>query len=229
MAFNRNWLKAQLASYLKDATLGAELDTWIDLGAKRVSQVLECWEMETELFNSLVIPLDGGLDGGYADGTNTIVVDGGDAFNQDPDSAPRQYIVMPDRMIRTIAVQALSNGEWRNLKAIPKHNAYAFKVTGQPSSYLIERQRIYPLPFVDGQYRAIFLTEVQIPVGDNETGALTSYPYVFLNAALAEAYDWKQDAEMNARYEQKWIAEASQVRDIYRSEHVGETPAMRAV
>ena len=93
----------------------------------------------------------------------------------------------------------------------------------------MERQRIYPLPFTEGNFRAIFLVEVEIPVGDNETGALTSYPYVFLNAALAEAYDWKQDPEMNARYEGKWIQEASQVRDIYRSEHSGETPAVRAV
>ena len=229
MAFTRNWLKEQIAGYLKDQTVGAYLDTWIDLGAKRVSQVLECWEMETELFNALVIPLGSGIDGGYADGTNTVTIDGGDAFNEDPLSAPREYIVMPNRMIRIVAVQVQDDGEWRNLRSIPKHSAYPFKRVGLPSSYVVERQRIYPVPFIDGNYRAIFLTEVEIPVGDNETGALTSYPYLFLNAALAEAYDWKQDAEMNARYEQKWIMEASQVRDIYRSEHVGDTPSVRAV
>lgn len=229
MAFTRNWLKEQLQGYLKDQTVGAYLDTWIDLGAKRVSQVLECWEMEQELFNALTIPTDSGLDGGFADSTSLIVVDGGDAFNDDPLSAPREYIVMPDRMIRIIAVQVQDDGEWRNLRSIPKHSAYSFKAVGLPSSYIVERQRIYPLPFMEGEFRAIFLVEVEIPVGDNETPALTSYPFVFLNAALAEAYDWKQDAEMNARYEQKWIQEASQVRDIYRSEHVGDTPSVRAV
>lgn len=46
---NRQWFRDQLASYLKDATLSAEIETFIDLGAARVYDVLECREMEQEL------------------------------------------------------------------------------------------------------------------------------------------------------------------------------------
>jgi hypothetical protein len=229
MAYTRNWLKEQIAGYLKDASVGVHLDTWIDIGAKRVSRVLECPEMEYELFNSLTIPIDSGLDGGNASASNLIIVDGGDAFSADPSAAPRNYIIMPDRLVRLVVVQTLTNGEWRALRSVPKHNAFNFKGTGTPEVYYVEKQRIYPVPFNNGEFRSIYLTEVEIPVGDGETPALTSYPFVFLYAALSEAYDWKQDAEMNARYESKWIRDAEFIRSIYRGEQSGETPAIRAM
>ena len=228
--YSRNWLKAQIASYLKDASLSAELDTFIDIGAKRISGLLECWEMEQVVSNSLTFSFQQGiLDGGGASGTSTVVVDGGDAYNADPEAAPKNYIEFYGLYKRLVAVQTLDNGIWRNLKAVPKHEASAYKYSGVPLVYLVENRRIYPLPFLDGDYRAIFQAEIEIPVGDGEVDALTAYPYLFLNAALAEAYDWKQDEIMSARYEQKWMREAEQIKLVYRSEHSGETPSMRAV
>lgn len=229
MAYNRNWLKEQIRGYLKDGSVNDYLDTWIDLGAKRVSQVLECFEMEFEIFNSLSIPIASGLDGGNASSTNLVIVDGGDAYSQDPEAQPTEYITVPSIYRRLVQVQALRNGEWYNLRPLGKHDASSYKVAGIPQYYLLEYRRIYPLPFIEGDYRAIFLREVEIPVGDNEDSVLTAYPFIFLSAALAEAYDWKQDPEMNARYEQRWTNEAVRVRELYRSEHVGDTPSVRAV
>lgn len=227
--YNRNWLKQQIAYYLKDDSVSIHLDTWIDLGAKRVSQALECFEMENILYNSLRFVATGGLDGGFADGDNLVVIDGGDAFSDDPTAAPTDYILMPPRFRRLVSVQVLDNGIWRNIRSVPKHEATAYKRVGSPLVYLVEDRKIYPLPFNEGDYRAIYLREVEIPVGNNEDDALTAYPFIFLNAALSEAYDWKQDAEMNNRYEGKWIQEAQQVTGIYQSEHTGETPSMRAI
>lgn len=227
--YTRNWLKEQIRGYLKDNSVGIHLDTWIDVGAKRVSRLLECFEMEFELYNALTIPASDNLDGGNATGGALIVVDGGDAFNTDPESAPRDYIIMPDRAVRLVVVQTRTNDKWRALKSVPKHAAYDYKRSGIPEVYYVEKQRIYPQPFSGGEFRAIFLLETQIPIGDGETPALTSYPYIFLYAALSEAYDWKQDAEMNARFEQKWMQDARQITAIYRGEHSGETPSMRAI
>ena len=229
MAFNRNWLTAQIKSYLKDDSVSNYTDTWIDLAAKRVSQVLECFEMESVISNSLRFSVTTGIDGGFADGTNLVIIDGGDAFNADPEAAPQEFIFLPPRFRRLVSVQAYDNGIWRDLRSVPKHEASSYKRTGIPLVYHIEDRKIFPLPFVEGDYRAIYQREVQVPVGDNEDDALTAYPMIFLNAALAEAYDWKQDIEMNMRYEQKWQTEARDVTAIYRSEHTGETPAMRAV
>jgi hypothetical protein len=125
-------------------------------------------------------------------------------------------------------VQTLDKGQWRNLRSIVKHEAYEYKTSGVPKVYLLEDGKIYPYPMQEGTYRAIFLMEVEIPEND-ETPAVVAYPYVFLNAALAEAYDWKQDVEMAMRYEQKWQLEAIEARKLYRGEHAGETPSMRAI
>lgn len=229
MAYSRAWLRTQLASFLKDSSLSAELDTFIDLGAKRASQILECWEMEQTLANQLSVAAEGELDGGNASASTVDVVDGGDPYNADPDAAPKPYIEIPSTVRRILGVQVLDS-VWRNLKAMPRHDAAVFKAgTGTPAYYYVETRYIYPIPMMAGSYRTQVIAEVQIPETDTgEVDALTSYPMVFLNAALAEAYDWKQDPEMSARYEQKWIAEAQAVRSAYRGESQGEALAMRA-
>jgi hypothetical protein len=227
--YTRNWLKEQIKGYLKDSSVDAYLDTWIDISAKRVSSILECFEMEEAIGNTLQVQIQEGVDGGSAGSSNVVVIDGGDAYNQDPASAPKEYIDFYGTFKRLVAVQAWDNGIWRNLRMVPKHEASAYKHTGVPTVYHVEQRRIYPLPFLAGDYRALFLREVEIPIGDNEDDVLTAYPYIFLNAALSEAYDWKQDENMIARYEQKWQGEAEAVRTVYRSEHTGETPAMRAI
>ena len=229
MAFNRNWLKQQLAYYLKDDSVGIHLDTWIDLSAKRVSSLLECFEMEEVATNSLSVAVASGVDGGFAGGTNLVVIDGGDAFSADPAAAPKSYIPLPTRFKRLVVVQVQDNGLWRALRSVPKHEVSHYRSNGYAEVYHLEEGRIYPLPFQSGDYRAIYLREVEIPVGDNTDRVLTAFPYVFLNAALAEAYDWKQDEAMFARYEGKWLNEVEQIKVLYRSEHNGETPAMRAM
>ena len=230
MAFTRNWLKTQIQSYLKDHSIAAELDTWIDVAAKRVSQVLECWEMEGEIENSLASKLESGIiDGGSAGGGGTII-DGGDAYNDDPESQLTDNLLIPSNVKRILGVQYLHNTKWQNLRSVPKHDAWQYKRDGLPHVYLVEQRRIYPLPLLEGNYKAQVLYEAAIPAGgDNEDAVLSAYPYIFLNAALAEAWDWKQDAEMASKFEAKWQEDANKVTDIYRGERSGETLSMRAM
>ena len=225
--YNRAWMRDTITSYLKDSSVTQTvLDVWIDIASKRVSTTLECNEMEQTISNKLVLQPFTTVDGGSATMTELVVIDGGNAYNEG--NEPLDYIVFPSNWKRLVSVQTLDNGQWRNLRSINKHNAYAYKSDGIPEVYLLEDGKIYPLPLAEGTYRAIFLLEVII----EETGehpVVAAYPYIFLNAALAEAYDWKQDVEMVARYEGKWQQEADEARRLYRSEHVGETPAMRAI
>jgi hypothetical protein len=46
MAYDRQWLRDQLAKHLRDSTLGDQADVFIDLGAKQLSVVLETPENE---------------------------------------------------------------------------------------------------------------------------------------------------------------------------------------
>ena len=196
--YNRDWLKTQIMSYLHDSSVSAELDAWIDLGAKRVSQVLQCLEMEGELTRNA-----------------------GDT---------ELHIVIPSLVRHVLGVQWSNySGRWMNLRSVPRHDAGQYKRDGTPSVYYIEDGRIKPSPYVDGDYRAQVINEVVIPADTSEVAALTAYPFIFLNAALSEAYDWKQDPEMMARYEQKWSTEADYVTALYLSNRIGDTPAMRAV
>ena len=94
---------------------------------------------------------------------------------------------------------------------------------------MVEDSKVYPLPFAEADYRAIYLREVEIPIGDNLDDVLTAYPMIFLNAALAEAYDWKQDPEMSQRMTNKWFEEATAVTNNYLNERMGDAPAMRAI
>lgn len=227
--YNREWLKTQIQSYLQDSSITAELDTWIDLGAKRVSQVLECWEMEQDLTLGLSGLINNcSLDGGDASGGGDAI-NGGDAFGN-PEQSGQEYITIPSGTKRILSVQYRDDAILYDLRSIGRHDSAGYKAaTGRPVVYLIEYRNIYPLPFASGDYVAAVLAEVVIPDGTGEVDALTSYPFIFLNAALSEAYDWKQDPEMMGRYENKWVAEAEQVKAIYNREKSGEVLAMRAV
>ena len=195
---NRTWLQEQIKSYLHDSTVDAQLDTWIDIAAGRVSQGLRCWEMEQELVRAA-----------------------GSAEN---------YIDLGTTTRQILGVQWQNNsGAYTNLQSVPRHDAGLYKRNGQPCVYLVEDRKVWPLPMIDGNYKAQVIQDVVIPAGLETTPALTAYPFLFLNAALAEAYDWKQDPEMMARMEQKWQSEADMITKTYLSERVGDTPAMRAV
>jgi hypothetical protein len=228
--YDRDWLRQQVSSYLHDAKAATLIDTWIDIGAKRASQVLRCWEMESEITIGLAGVLQtGNLDGGSAAGGG-VVVDGGDAFNTQVDE-PLPYMDIPLSVKEILGVQWLDQeGQWRNLTALSRHASRAQKRAGIPANYLVENRRIYPYPYQAGQYRTQVIDEVVIPItSDDEIPALTSYPFIFLNAALSEAFDWKQDDTMNARYESKWFTEATMITNNYQEDRSGESLAMRAV
>jgi hypothetical protein len=187
--------------------------------------------METEIANSLIPAFEAGsLDGGSAVGTTSdLIVDGGDAFAIAPESKPVDHLQLSGNVIRILGVQYRKNNAWYNLRAVPKHDASQFKRSGLPQVYLVEQRKIYPLPFIEGDFKAQVLTEVVISPGDGEVAALTSYPFIFLNACLAEAADWKQDAEMSSKFEDKWLRDAMKIKSTYLEERTGETPTMRAI
>jgi hypothetical protein len=180
--------------------------------------------METELTIGLAAVVgEGTLDGGTSSG------DGGDAYNTSSQSLP--YMEIGSTVKQVLGVQWQDQeGQWRNLVALNRHEARQYKRGGIPGRYLIEDRRIHPLPFIDGSYRAQLLSEVVIPpTPDDIIDAVVSYPFIFLNAALSEAFDWKQDDVMNQRYEQKWFTEATTVRNAYMQDRAGESLAMRAM
>ncbi len=194
----RAWLRQNIAGYLHDGSLSAELDTFIDLGAKRISQLMQCVEMEAEITRNK-----------------------GDANN---------FIAVPADFQRLLGVQVADNGTWRNLQAISRHDAAYFDGAGLAMVYRIDGGVIQPLPASDSDYRVQYLQEAIVPEDSAETNAvLSAYPMVFLNAALVEAYDWKQDFELVGRFEQKLMGDIRAITRIYLSERAGEVPAMRAV
>jgi hypothetical protein len=196
--YNRDWLRAQIRGYLHDDSVDSISDTWIDIGAKRVSQILECAEMEADLTRAT--------------------------------GAPDAFIALPSNVRKLLGVQWFNASRWSNLRSVPRHLASAYSSSGTPCVYKIESRNVYPLPYVDGDYKAQVLQDVVIPDDAfTETPALSAHPYMFLNAALAEAYDWKQNMEMVQRYEAKWSAEADTISAEYNSEITGEVPAMRAI
>ena len=226
--YHREWLRENIKQYLHDSSLDAQLDTFIDLGAKRVSQILECWEMEQTISNTIIVQGAVVVDGGSAGSSTDLILNGGNAFNSSSEAPPGNYIALPVGAKRILGVQVLDNDEWRNLRAVGRHEAGKYKGTGTALYYVVEGREIQPLPVMDGTYRAQILAEVEIPLLTEEVQALTSYPFIFLNAALSEAYDWKQNEVMAQRYEQKFVIEAREVSDNYRNARGGEVLSVRA-
>ena len=227
MIYTRQWLQDQIRSYLKDRSLTlAELDTFIDVSVSRLCQVLECTEMETIITGT--VQAVGAIDGGNAGSVNTQEIDGGDAFNSGEVVLSPAAIPLSSNHKRIVVVQYLRDGDWYALRSVPKHEAAAYKVEGQPCVYYIEDSQVFPIPRKEGNARVIALEFFELP----DTGShpvLQAYPFLFLNAALAEAYDWKQDEVANQRYENKWIGDAEAVTTLYRTTHQGETLSMRAI
>lgn len=198
---NRDWLKEQIPTYLHDASVDGQLDTWIDIAAYRLSQVLKCREMEATLTK--------------VTGEEYITL------------ASDQQVL--DSRYLTDVQWLNESGAYVNLRSVPAHDAGRYKRDGRPSVYHLEDSKIYPLPYQEGEYRALCLVQLVVPDGTTSTAALLAYPHLFLYAALNEAYDWKQDPEMSARYQTKWLEDAQRITRIYESERVGDAPAMRAV
>lgn len=61
MAYDRAWLRSQLASYLHDNELGTLLDEFIDSGAQRIGQLLQSQYNEVSVqrqFNEATFPIE---------------------------------------------------------------------------------------------------------------------------------------------------------------------------
>ena len=229
MAFDRQWLRDQVKGYLHDGQVDAHVDTWIDIAVGRIANVLQCYEMEGDLTLGLTVLDSGELNGGDAVALPGNFIDGGDAYGDAVEGKP--FFEMTNLHRRLLGVQwQNSQGIWENLRSVPRHEASRYKVNGSPRVYLVENRRVYPLPYQNGNYRAQMLFYPLIGVtADSTNDTLESYPYIFLNAALTEAYDWKQDEVMHQRYESKWLREAQEVTSVYLGDRTGDTPSMRAM
>lgn len=144
--------------------------------------------------------------------------------------APEQFIQLPPGTRKLLSVTRTANGGMVHLRSQSRHAADMYQGVGLSRFYRIDRKMIYPYPWSDADYQALILKDVEIPAdGTEEVDALSAYPTLYLTAALAEAYDWKQNGEMGQRYTMKWRDLADSITSIYRSEIVGEVPAMRAM
>jgi hypothetical protein len=144
--------------------------------------------------------------------------------------APEQYISLPKGTRKLLSVGFNSTLGFTHLRSLPRHSTDYVPGAGPALFYRVEQKRVFPLPFNDTDYEALILQDVEIPADDQETvAALSAYPTLYLTAALAEAYDWKQNMEMGQRYTMKWRDLADSITTMYNSEIVGDTPAMRAM
>jgi hypothetical protein len=57
---------------------------------------------------------------------------------------------------------------------------------------------------------------------------MTTYPFIFLEAALSEGYAWKEDGASASAYEKKWLGSVQEVNRKSKKLQQGDTPAMRA-
>lgn len=194
--YNRAWLQSQIKSYLHDNSVSGSLDTWIDLGASRISRALRCQEMQVIATYNL------------ADGAG---------------------IPITADMVIIESLEYSGNQGWQNLRSATRFQDQYFEGSGTPCVWLKQDGQIVPAPYSDGAYRLTYMGATEVPIDDSTTEVMTAYPFLFLNAALAEAYDWKQNPEQSARWEAKWINEAVDISAIYRSERAGDAPAMRAM
>lgn len=194
----RAWLKTNIASVIKDHTLSTSLDTWIDIGAARLGEILRCREMETSIVRGV--------------------------------GAPDPFIPLAEDTQEILAVQKGSeDGNYYNLRGMVKVQADMYKGAGTSVAYYVEDSKVYPIPFNDTNFIVLTLDRPSVPVAEDETTALlTQYPYLFLDAALVEAYDFKEDNERVVRYDAKWRDAARTIRNTYERTRFGEGLAMRA-
>lgn len=196
MIYNRAWLQSQIKSYLHDNSVSGSVDTWIDLGASRISRALRCNEMRKV--------------------QEYVLADG-------------NGIPITSDMIIIESLEYSGNQGWQDLRSATRFEGQYFEGSGTPCVWLNQEKQIMPAPYSDGTYRLTYMGDTEVPADDTTTDVMTAYPFIFLNAALAEAYDWKQNPEQSARWEGKWIKEAIDITAIYKSERAGDAPAMRAM
>lgn len=116
------------------------------------------------------------------------------------------------------------------LRSIPTHQWTYYQDTGTPAVYQTKLDRLLIRPFMAGNYGIWYFSRMTLLDDPGATlPALTAYPFLFLDAALAECYDYKQDAELMQRYQDKWLAEVHEINRVTAKLRAGDAPAMRAI
>ena len=196
MAYNRKWLRDQVAAFMHDRNLGNQVDTFIDIAITKISQLLESQYNEKQVTRSLT-------------------------------ASP--YGVEADMVsIRNIHYQTSQGGYL--LTSVPSHNIEKYATTGNPAVYAVNANSIVIKPFSAGDYDITYFGSMTLGTNDTDTfPALQNYPFLFLDAALAEGYDYKQDPDQRTRYQDKWITEAHEINRRSRTLRQGDVPAMRTL
>ena len=116
------------------------------------------------------------------------------------------------------------------LRSLPTHQIRRYPETGTPAFYRIKVNNVRFIPFMAGEYGIRYFSRINLLDDPGATHpALTAYPFVFLDAALAECYDYKQDAELMQRYQDKWLAEVHEINRVTSKLRAGDAPAMEAM
>jgi len=142
---------------------------------------------------------------------------------------PDVFITIPSDSVKLLEYSAEMSGTWIPLQSIGK-NARMPISDGRPVSYYIHQGKLYPVPSEDRNYRLTYLAAPAIPEDDAaESVFLQRYRPLFYFAALVEAYDYKEDAEMSQVFERKRNGLAAAITRRWESERIGDLPAMRSV
>lgn len=199
MAYDRAWLRTQIGNFIHDTTTGLE-DTFIDMATKKVGVMLE----------------------GQANQLTTT-------YNIATADFP-----LPDEAISIRVLAYRTAQDSYLLRSVPTHQLANYNDTGvasgSPAVYSIIGGVLKIRPFIAGDYDVTTFTGVDIgPAASDTNDSLEQYPYIFLDAALVEAFDYKQDGTYAGRYESKWLGAVEQVNRVSRKLDQGDVPAMRAM
>ena len=138
-------------------------------------------------------------------------------------------LLLPDDVVSVFIVAYLGT-TGIILRSVPTHQWSRYQDTGTPAIYQVRNDSINIRPFTEGNYAVWYYSRINLLDDPGATHpALTAYPFLFLDAALAECYDYKQDAELMQRYQDKWLAEVHEINRVTRKLRAGDAPAMRAM
>lgn len=200
--YGRAWLREQVQSYIHDNNLDTEAETWVDLALKEVSRVLRCKEtLSGELVDLSTQIFNVWTPPADFIEEETVIEVSGEPFNRLP--------CVVDQQIDEF--QAIGKNSSRPLAYFWSGNT--IQMTNAASTAIIN---------------VAFHAEVQLDDDAATHPAVTAFPGLFLDAVKAQAYDWKEDTERQAMFEQKWRSKATELRRLYEGEKYGTAITMRA-
>ena len=197
--YNRAWLRSNVASYLHDQNLGSTVDTFIDIGALRIGQMLE--STANEKLSQFTIT---------------------DATNPLPDDIVRmravfyqldngQSVALKSMPTHAISAYVLSSTSTPLFYTIVGDNIVVRPYTA--GTYELDYWSTVTIGDNDA----------------DTNPALTAYPFIFLNAALEAGYQFKEDESMMMRSQALWTDEVTQINRASRKLAAGDVPAARSV